>query len=48
MKPAKENTATCDHKWLAWKIIGYTGDWFHPHIVQRECEKCRQSETDEH
>lgn len=38
----------CKHEWSAWKIIGRTGDWFHPHIVERTCSKCRYSESDEH
>lgn len=38
----------CRHDWSAWKIVGYTGDWFHPHIVERECKTCRVSERDEH
>lgn len=36
------------HEWGAWKIVGYTGDWFHPRIVERECKTCHEIESDEH
>lgn len=36
------------HKWSAWKVIGRTGDWFHPLIVERKCKVCGDTETDEH
>ncbi len=36
------------HDWSRHEIIGYTGDWFHPHIVRRKCKKCGHAETDEH
>lgn len=36
------------HKWSTWKTVGRTGDWFHPLIVERKCEKCGSVETDEH
>ena len=45
---ARPKSESCDHKWSPWKIVGHTGDWFHPHIVERECKKCRACETDEH
>jgi hypothetical protein len=45
-----EVTPPCDgpHKWAPWEVIGYTGDWFHPHIVKRTCKNCGAAETDEH
>lgn len=38
---------TGPHEWKPWKVIGYTGDWFHPHIVERKCAVCPVTETDE-
>jgi hypothetical protein len=38
---------TCEHEWSAWKKVGYTGDWFHPHIIERKCQKCAKVESDE-
>jgi hypothetical protein len=35
------------HTWGRWKVIGYTGDWFHPHIIERKCAVCPASEQDE-
>jgi hypothetical protein len=35
-------------KWSEWKIIGRTGDWFKPLIVERKCKTCGTTETDEH
>lgn len=46
MSETKEKCKKC--LWSAWKIIGNTGDWFHPHIVERKCAQCGQTETDEH
>ena len=37
----------CSHEWSDWKVIAYTGDWFHPRVIQRECAKCGATETDE-
>ncbi len=39
---------TGPHEWGQWKVIGYTGDWFHPRIVKRKCAVCPVTETDEH
>jgi len=39
--------ATCLHQWTGWKIIGRTGDWFHPHIVQRRCKLCSKIEQED-
>jgi len=44
----KELGIHCRHKWSAWEIVSYTGDWFHPRAVKRRCEKCGCTETDEH
>lgn len=38
---------TGPHEWGPWKVIGHTGDWFHPHIVERKCQVCPVTETDE-
>lgn len=35
------------HRWGEWKIVEYTGDWFHPHVVRRQCKICPARETDE-
>lgn len=39
---------TGKHQWTDWEVIGYTGDWFHPRIVERKCKKCGVKEQDEH
>jgi hypothetical protein len=39
---------THHHEWSKWKVIGYTGDWFHPRIVERTCEICSATEQAEH
>lgn len=39
---------TCKHYWQPWQIVGHTGDWFHPHLVERVCRICGYLETDEH
>lgn len=44
---AREAKAACKHEWGIWKVIGYTGDWFHPHVCERECDKCGQKQTQE-
>lgn len=36
------------HKWSGWKVVGRTGDWFHPLIAERKCHVCGSVETDEH
>jgi hypothetical protein len=45
-KPVTEPSAHT-HKWSDWKVVGYTGDWFHPHIVERRCA-CGAKQSDEH
>jgi hypothetical protein len=35
------------HKWGEWKIVEYTGDWFHPYVVRRWCKICPARETEE-
>ena len=35
------------HNWGTWKVIEYTGDWFHPVVIQRTCSDCGAEETDE-
>lgn len=32
------------HDWSVWKIIGHTGDWFTPHILERKCKTCGKTE----
>ena len=44
----EEEKKPCRHDWMPWKTTGYTGDWFHPRIVERTCRKCGAGETDEH
>lgn len=48
-KPATATTTKCKtHSWSDWKEIGRTGDWFHPIIVERRCNRCGTTEIDEH
>lgn len=44
---AKVYQKECKHKWSEWEIIEHTGDWFHPHVIQRFCKLCKKIETDE-
>lgn len=38
----------CRHEdWTPCEIVGYTGDWFNPRIVQRTCRGCGKTETKE-
>jgi hypothetical protein len=37
------------HDWSVWKVVGHTGDWFHPHILERTflertCNTCGEKE----
>lgn len=35
------------HDWTSRKVVGYTGDWFKPRIVERECRKCGETERED-
>lgn len=45
-QPDDEKNPPCAgiHTWSDWKIIGHTGDWFHPHIIKRKCAMCPATE----